>query len=121
MRRFTLSVMVFSLLLLITSCTLFNTPPLPPSSPDPENGEIGVPLKPILTWNASDTDNDELTFDVYLSTDPTRVSNLDESVMVASDLTENVYKVEDVLAPSKVYYWKVVAKDTRGAVVEGPI
>ena len=65
-----------------------------------------------LEWLGSDTDNDRLTFDVYLGT-----SN-PLSLVSENQNTQNF--VVNTIA-STTYYWKVVVKDNKGGVAIGQI
>lgn len=60
-----------------------------------------------LIWNATDVDNDALTFDVYFTT---KEEDIDKSSsLLANDITttQTAALVED----AKTYFWKVVATD----------
>ncbi|MCD6105318.1 MAG: fibronectin type III domain-containing protein, partial [Thermosipho sp. (in: Bacteria)] len=81
--------------------------------PEPEDGASGVSTSPILRWEARDKDGDKLTYDVYLGKG-------EDLKLIASDLSTETYKVEG-LENGEVYSWKVVVKDERGGVVEGPV
>ena len=67
----------------------------------------------ILEWNASDVDNDPLTFDVYFGTAKIPVT------IVASDQTSKTFNVNVTGATS--YYWKVVVKDDKGGQTIGQV
>ncbi|MBO8140214.1 MAG: T9SS C-terminal target domain-containing protein [Thermosipho sp. (in: Bacteria)] len=108
--------------LLLLSCVPSNTPPsnnetnnLPtqPSNPSPSDGATDVSLTPSISWEASDPDGDSLTFDIYFGTEST-------PTLVKSDLATNTY-TPDVLNSFTTYYWKIVAKDGKSGVVEGPL
>lgn len=91
-----------------------NNPPAKPSNPSPTDKAQNISLVPTLTlsWECSDPDNDSLTYDIYLGEDtPT---------LVKSGYTKTSY-TPDTLSYDKTYYWKVVAKDAKGAVKEGDI
>ena len=92
-----------------------NTPPTAPHNPSPETGETGVPLKPTLSWEAEDPDEDPLTYDLFFGTSE---SHLDPE---ASDLTVNQYTFTEELEYNTKYYWKVIAKDDKGLETEGPV
>ncbi len=96
-----------------------NFPPYSPMHPTPEDGATDVALDELnnlqLSWRGGDPDPaDEIFYDVYFSTDP------DALMLIASDVTETSFEVND-LAVGMRYYWQVVAKDgaeneTQGAV-----
>jgi len=67
-----------------------------------------------LEWNASDVDtNDNLTFDVFFGTTNPPVTKIGNN-QTAKTLDVN-------LESSKIYYWKVVAKDNKGGETTGQI
>ncbi len=80
-----------------------NTPPFPPQSPRPLNGESGVPINTTLSWLSGDLDNDELVYDVYFGT-------ADPPPLVADDQSGMSYD-PGPLALGTQYYWRVVAND----------
>lgn len=67
-----------------------------------------------LQWNADDVDPDDiLTYDVYLGTANPPTEKISEN---------NTTKTADVnLEPTKEYFWKVVAKDSKGGETIGQI
>jgi hypothetical protein len=80
---------------------------------EPGDGESGVLTSPVLKWKATDKDGDKLTYDVYIGKGK-------DIKLVASNLSTETYKVEG-LENGVEYSWKVVVKDERGGVVEGPV
>ncbi len=105
---------VSMLVLLATSCNiLFNSAPDIPHNPYPEDGAGNIPSNITLSWSCSDPDGDTLKYDLYFGTDP-------NPPLVKKDLTESEYN-PGTLDVGTTYYWKVVAKDSKGAVVEGPV
>lgn len=94
--------------------------------PEPENqapnsfalNEIsnGVNLLPQLTWEtATDPEGDDVSYQVYLDTNnPPRIT-------IANDLGLSSFKLENELVPETTYYWKVVAKDSKGNTSESDI
>ena len=105
----------FMLVLLIWSCapTVTNLPPNTPSNPNPVDNATGVSIDVTLSWSCSDPDGDSLTYDIYFGTS----SSLS---LVKSDHTSNTYD-PGTLQYSTTYYWKIVAKDGKGGVTEGPV
>lgn len=67
----------------------------------------------ILEWNASDVDNDPLTFDVYFGTAKT------PTTIVATNQTATTFNVD--VASETTYYWKVVVKDDKGGETIGQV
>ncbi len=98
-----------------TSITVLdlNSPPLPPSNPDPPDGATSVSLSPVLRWSCSDPDGDDLFYDVYLGETP-------DLQKIAPNIHENQYALSS-LAPMKTYYWKIVARDAKGAETSGSV
>ena len=90
-----------------------NNPPTQPSNPFPSDGATDVSLIPTLSWTALDPDGDTLAFDIYFGTEST-------PTLVKSDSASNTYKPDTLNSKTK-YYWKIVAKDEKGEVSEGPV
>jgi hypothetical protein len=89
-----------------------NTPPLPPTSPVPANGQVGVPVNTFLTWTATDPDGDTLTYRVFFGTSPT-------PPVVSQGSASNVY-LPGTLAHNTNYYWRIAASDGI-AETSGPV
>jgi hypothetical protein len=66
-----------------------------------------------LEWNASDVDNDPLTYDVFFGTAKTPTTS------IATNQTAKTISVD--LTSSKTYYWKVVVKDDKGGETIGQV
>jgi len=90
-----------------------NYPPLEPFNPHPTNGSVDIDVNADLFWNASDPDEDNLTFDVYLGLTTT-------PVLVASNLTNATYD-PGTLALEETYYWRIVVWDTESQYTIGPL
>ncbi len=88
--------------------TVANTPPSPPNSPIPANGEMDVSLNPTLSWDCSDPDGDALTYDLLFGTSE---SNL---TIVSTALKDPKYNLKG-LESGKTYFWQVIARDSKGA------
>jgi hypothetical protein len=71
----------------------------------PANNAVAVSKTVALKWTATDPEEDELIYDVYLGTTATPLP-------VATNLTDATYS--PTLAYNTTYYWKVVAKDPYG-------
>jgi len=91
-----------------------NNPPTQPSNPSPNDRATNVSLNPTLSWDSSDPDGDTLTFDLYFGTDTTNLP------LAATNLATNTYE-PGKLDYSTTYYWKVVAKDSKGNTIIGPL
>ena len=91
-----------------------NQPPTTPCNPAPDDGADNVPPDNIrLRWGCGqDPEHDPETYDVYFGTTPE--PNLIDTVGTRSYLLGGV---ED----TTTYYWKIVAKDDRGGMTEGPV
>ena len=93
----------------------YNNAPYDPTNPNPENGSTDVDVNADLSWECSDPDGDDLTFDIYFEADdPT------PDVLVSEHQTSLTYD------PGKMdynthYYWKIVAWDPYFASTSGPI
>lgn len=91
-----------------------NKPPVTPSNPSPTNTATGQATSLALSWSCSDPDGDPLAYYIYFSTssNPTTLVSTGQS---ASSISRNG------LAYNTPYYWKIVAKDSKGASTTGPI
>jgi hypothetical protein len=111
---------------LAVTMTVDSTPPDAPSQPTPASGAVaqggatagGVSL--TLSWQGHDASGYALTFDVYLSTDGTRVGALDPTVRVEQGGAASALPVSG-LAFATTYSWRVVAADGHGGVTAGPV
>jgi len=90
-----------------------NNPPNVPSNPNPANNKTDVSITTTLSWTCSDPDGDSLTYDVYFGTSPT-------PPLVKSNHTSTTYNPGTLNYGTK-YYWKIVAKDSKGGITEGPV
>ncbi|AOY77779.1 S8 family serine peptidase [Clostridium formicaceticum] len=97
-----------------------NKDPNQPEEPTPINGAEKVKLLPILSWICSDSDGDELTYDVYLGRDETLVESLDPSVKKKTGYNSTTY-LPGELNSLTTYYWRIVAKDNKGGQTAGPL
>ncbi len=90
-----------------------NNPPNSPTDPYPANGQTGIDLNVDLTWNCSDPDEDNLTYDVYFGT-------INPPPLVKSNISKTLYD-PGALSIETTYYWKIIAWDPRGASNESLI
>lgn len=72
-----------------------------------------TPRSFLLTWDATDIDNDIVEYDVYLAT-----SNPPTSKVTTTEATEFA---TGTLDEDTVYYWKVVTKDSHGNQSVSPV
>ncbi len=90
-----------------------NLPPDEPSNPAPANGSQNQPTALTLSWSCSDPNGDPLLYDIYFGTG----SNPDP---VAVNHQNNTYNISN-LNSNTTYYWRVVAKDNKGAFRSGAV
>lgn len=93
--------------------TIQNNPPNVPSAPSPVEATNLSRYNVILSWECSDPDLDPLTFEVYFGTDPTPTN-------LATITTQKSYSL-GTLNLGTTYYWRIVAKDDKGAKTSGPV
>ena len=91
-----------------------NSNPNVPITPTPALNATNVSCNPTLKWVATDPENDDLTFDLYLGTTAT-------PAVYASGLTSASFAVATTLTANSDYYWKVVAHDPYGGVSTSPV
>jgi len=92
-----------------------NNPPNEPSDPDPPDGETGVDINADLSWNCSDPDEDDLTYDVYFEADDST-----PDVLVSNNQSERWYDPGG-MDYNTHYYWQIVAWDEYGEATSGPV
>ena len=79
------------------------------------NAKQGVDTEPMLEWiAATDADGDKIVYDIYLDDE-------DGTTLVQSNIEGLFHKIDERLLPLHHYYWKVVAKDGKGAETASPI
>ncbi|KLO24244.1 hypothetical protein X275_00740 [Marinitoga sp. 1197] len=91
-----------------------NTPPTTPEIIEPENGGTNVSLNPTLKWKSIDIDGHKITYDIYIGADKNSLK------LIEKDYEESTYKIEG-LTPITAYYWKIIAKDGYGGIIEGDV
>lgn len=101
-------------LLLIAGCGGENQPPDVPSEPYPANREVNVPVDITLSWRCSDPDGDHITYDVYVQ------DELEEVSFVVEDHSLSLWSIKGLKYDTN-YRWRVIARDEKGNVTEGPI
>ena len=90
-----------------------NNPPNTPKNPLPADNAMTQPASLVLSWVGGDPDGDPVTYDVYLGLSPT-------SMAFKGNRTTTTYST-GILNASTKYYWKIVAKDNKGAITQGPV
>jgi hypothetical protein len=93
----------------------FNQPPEAPHAPIPADQAQHVSVTPLLSWQCSDPDEDELEYDVYLGTSPDLGD--EDLVSEAQLLTECA---PDPLPNGTTHYWMIVVRDQAGHEVTSP-
>jgi hypothetical protein len=92
-----------------------NIAPNTPNNPNPSNGSTNVDINADLSWNCSDLDGDNLTFDVYFeANDPT------PDYLVSNNQSINIYEPEEMEYGTN-YYWRIVAWDEFSLSTSGPV
>lgn len=118
MKKYVRWVILIVFFWILLGCTN-STPQIPQNHPPeltiltPTNGTTDVPLDFVLKWECTDPDGDDLVYDIYLGT-----SN--PPPLLLNDYSYENYAVTH-LQSLTTYYWKIVAKDSKGGVTEGPI
>jgi outer membrane protein assembly factor BamB len=92
-----------------------NKAPTVPKDPDPPDGKTGVDINADISWNCTDPDGDDLTFDVYFE-----ANDSTPDILVSTNQSESWYD------PGKMnynthYYWQIVAWDEYGKSTTGPV
>jgi hypothetical protein len=90
-----------------------NHQPFSPDLVSPELSSVVQTTTTTLEWTASHVDNDNLVYDIFFGTENPPLQKL------SANQTENILNVK--VASSKVYYWKVVVKDSKGAQSIGQV
>ena len=90
-----------------------NGEPNEPNEPEPEDGATDVSISADLSWNCSDSDGDNLTYDIYFG-------NYSPPPKVVSNQSGITYD-PGTLEFGTTYYWQIVAYDEYGASNASPI
>lgn len=93
-----------------------NRQPLAPTNPQPATNSLdnSINLNQV-SWNASDPDGDDLSYDLYFG----RAGQ--ELPLIAEGLETNSYDQLDNLNYATLYEWYVIARDTEGLERRSPI
>ena len=102
--------------LILSSCSKFTVQDTPykPTNPYPVNGKTLLATSVTLSWNCSDPQNRNLSYDLYFDK-----GNSTPTTLVASGISRNFY-VEDVFYNTQ-YSWRVVAKNDLGKTSTGDV
>jgi len=71
----------------------------------PQDQESNAPVTQSLSWQGSDTNNQDITYDIYLGTNST------PTIIVSQNQSETTYTPTIDLEYLTTYYWKIVVKD----------
>ena len=96
------------------SFTTTNNPPAEPLNPNPSHNSIDRPINLTLNWSCTDPDSDALTYDVYFGT------GSNATITISTNKSAQNIGLSG-LANLTTYYWKIVAKDSKGGSTESPI
>jgi len=99
----------------ITESPGVNHPPDVPSNPDPTNNSTGVGLFADLWWSSDDIDGDLITYDVYFESNDST-----PDILVSVNQFSTHYD-PGYLENDTIYYWQIVAWDSYGNNISGPI
>jgi hypothetical protein len=78
---------------------------------EPVDGATVKLTNPLLRWDWDDKDSTNITFDVFLGTNATKVTELDQSARIASGVVNESMAVTGPLTVGTRYYWTVIGKD----------
>jgi len=117
------TILVLLVAITLLSCDKNNTNPTPENKAPTGFNLIAVAngstdVYPTLSWTAAtDPDGDTVNYDVYLNA--TNDSNPTE--LIAENLTETSFSIENRLEVLTNYAWKVIAKDNHGGSTSSAI
>lgn len=89
-----------------------NTIPNAPLLTSPSLGDSVSGTNITLDWDATDRDNDPLTFDLYFG-------DTNPPVLVSEDMNVSTFDV--TISTNTTYYWRVVVKDDKQGATIGQI
>lgn len=96
----------------VRCCKTNNVAPVQPYNPVPPDSSQGVPVIMNLSWSCYDLNLDTLNFDVYFGTElPLQI--------VSTDQLDYSFD-PGILESNTVYFWRIIAKDNKGGLTEGP-
>ena len=113
--RRVITLSISSAILLSLACSEYgdnNSPPRPPYNPCAPDRATDVSRNDNITWCCVDPDGDALEFDVYFGTTP--------NPPLVQEGQADFYFDPGTMAPDTAHYWRIVAKDPRGAVTAAP-
>ncbi len=92
-----------------------NQPPYTPTNPNPTNGSTNVDVDANLSWNCSDPNGDNLTYNIYFEANDTT-----PDILVSNNQSGTTYD-PGTMNSNTQYFWQIVAWDNHGASTAGPI
>lgn len=95
------------------SVEMGNRPPGQPTSPSPQNGSTNVQISTLLTWVASDPDNDLISFDIFFGTTTPLLKIVENQSSLSFQTGTLLFQT--------TYYWRIIAWDGFGACVSSPV
>jgi hypothetical protein len=93
---------------------VLNRPPVAPTGPSPGIGDTVTTVTPVLGWSATDPDEDDLIFTIWIGDDSAAVIMEETPAQMLESEAESVQV--GTLLPETTYYWKVVALDDESNV-----
>jgi hypothetical protein len=94
---------------------IMNVPPTVPSLIAPAVNSENQSVNTNLAWQSSDPDfGNTITYDVYLGSTLPLTDRISEGQIQSSYLTSG-------LEYNQTYYWKIIARDNKGAQAAGPV
>ncbi len=93
-----------------------NSHPHIPGNPNPANGATDTGVKNVqLAWSGGDPDGDDVEYSIYTGADQSPLA------LINTVLNDTSYIHEENLKYNTLYFWKITAKDTKGATADGPV
>jgi hypothetical protein len=93
-----------------------NNAPVLPHDPVPADNATNVPRLLTVSWQCEDPDaGDTVKYDIKIG------NNNPPDVNLVSNLTAASYSIPYLLAGDTNFFWRVIAKDNRGAVTSGNV
>lgn len=100
--------------------TIINPPPTVPSNPWPvDNSQLYTYYDVELSWDCADPEGDSVYYIVMMG-ESTDSLSLRRSVSPTTNSSHQVH-VYYYFISGNIYYWKVIAEDQAGNIVESPI
>jgi len=88
-------------------------PPSVPNLPYPANGDSGISVDTELSWKCKDPDGDSVIYNIYIQDEN------EETYLTFEDQSKRVIQVKGLKYDTS-YRWRVIARDNKNNVTEGP-